>query len=176
MHAKYLFTYFVRKTEQLTIKFISNFYLPLTTTSLSSGGVSMSVLSVVEECGRWHLSSRSPAATGRCWPPHLRSAHSPLAHDPAHNIRPSHHGLTWSLSFGVLCFIFYPPVKQFAWTQLTVYPHWQHTRFFVTFEDENFGQSLIKSILAQFETLEVSGIVKSSTVLEAATHKQVHKY
>ena len=77
---------------------------------------------------------------------------------------------------GVLVFTFYPPVKQFAWTQLTVYPHWQHTRFFVTFEDENFGQSLIKSILAQFETLEVSGIVKSSTVLEAATHKQVHKY
>ena len=79
------------------------FILPLTTTSLSSGGVSMSVLSVVEECGRWHLSSRSPADTGRCWPPHLRSAHSPLAHDPAHNITPSHHhGLTWGLSLHIL--------------------------------------------------------------------------
>ena len=91
------------------------FILPLTTTSLSSGGVSMSVLSVVEECGRWHLSSRSPAATGRWWPPHLRSAHSPLAHDPAHNIRPSHHhGLTWGHSLGVLWFRFYPPVIQFS--------------------------------------------------------------
>ena len=177
MHAKYL----IHKDILCGKLIFKNddhfqFILPLTTTSLSSGGVSMSVLSVVEECGRWHLSSRSPAATGRWWPPHLRSAHSPLAHDPAHNITPSHHGLTWGLSFGVLCSRFYPPVKQFAWTQLTVYPLWQHTRFFVTFEDENFGQSLIKSILAQFETLEVSGIVKSSTCLEAATHKQFHKY
>ena len=53
MHAKYL----IHK-DILCGKLIFGddvhfqFILPLTTTSLSSGGVSMSVLSVVEECGR----------------------------------------------------------------------------------------------------------------------------